>query len=80
MIVPNAKKAASMIVHKRDGKGNLSEAPMKPEHAVDQRDEHFHAIAEDLLSALHNKSAADAHSALKAYITAHQMQNDSDPE
>lgn len=62
-MILNQKRAAQVILAKRDEKGKESAAPMASEHSHDPR----HAIAEDMILAMKNGSASDLVQALSAW-------------
>lgn len=68
MIIPDKKKVATMIVAKMSPKGEVGpESEQKPEEEIGD-ESGLHAAAEDVLSAIQNKSAADLKSSLKAFF------------
>lgn len=67
------KKAASIILSKH-GK----DAEVKPEAAVDHAFDGLHAAAEDIISAIQNKSPQDMHKALRSFIELHGQEEPSD--
>lgn len=80
MYFDDHKKIATMIVSKKDGKGNPIAAPtaMKPEivKTEDGEMDGKHAAAQDAISAFHEKSAEKLKGALSNFIDLH-MSGDS---
>lgn len=72
MIIPDNKKTVSIILSKMKPGGDESRQEVKPEQALDEKDEALKAIAEDMLQAFEQKSAMDLVMALKAFW--HQIQ------
>lgn len=66
MIIPDAKKAATVILGKI-GKPSLGPA-VKPEEMTDPKEEGLKTAAEDVLTAIHEKSAAGLMTALRAFF------------
>lgn len=67
MIIPDNKKTVSIILSKMKPGGRESRQEVKPEQAIDDKDETLKAIAEEMLKAFEDKSAMDLVSALKAF-------------
>ena len=83
MIIYDHKKALATMMAKRDPKyGSKSVAPLKPEIAknedgsVDGR----HAAAEDMLMAIHEKSAHKLKEAMANFHDLHMGMNSENPE
>src|ERR1700676_5548583 len=63
------KKAAGMILSKMKEGGKMSEGgEVAPEEMVDHDFAGLHAAAQDMMGAIHNKSAIDLHKALHSYL------------
>jgi hypothetical protein len=71
MIIPDRKKAVTMILSKLNDTKTGEETPgvpMKNEQTLVAADQPLHAIAQDAISAFERKSPADLTSALKAFF------------
>lgn len=74
MIIPDRKKAIGVILSKMKPDGSQVEGgEMKNEEHIDEHEQALHSHAEDILSALHNKSAADLAKALNNFLEEHDM-------
>jgi len=83
MILFDHKKAMATMMSKRDSKdGSLSSAPMKPEIAKDEEGklDGRHAAAEDILMAIHEKSADKLNQALQNHHDLHMDMRDEGTE
>jgi hypothetical protein len=74
MIIPDKKKAVSIILSKMGAGGAEQSAPLKPEEEMGDGAE-LHAIAEDLLMAVEQKSAAAVKDALQAFLACVQNED-----
>jgi len=63
MIIPDKKKAVSVIIAKMGKPGHQE---MAPEHEMDESDGMLKSIAEDLIAGVESKSAHEVAMALKA--------------
>lgn len=72
MIVPNPKKAATIILSKKHADGTETQTESQNESS----DDPFHAIAQDILHAHESKSPHHLASALKAFLAMHSNQSD----
>lgn len=70
MIIPNPKKAATVIVS-RIGSSQTHEE--KPEASSQPDISALHAIASDMLQAIKDGSPSDLASALKAFLAEHEV-------
>lgn len=69
MIIPSKKKAVGIIISKmKDGGAMEDSAPMKNEEEMDENMEAKKSIAEDIMTAMHNKSSHDLMVALEAFF------------
>lgn len=77
MMIYDHKKAIATMMAKKDPKdGSMSTAPMKPE-SVKKEDGSLdgrHSAAEDILMAIHEKSAAKLMEALSNFYDLHEME------
>lgn len=77
MIIPDKRKAISVILARHNTSGVQDHAEMKPEHEMDDGDANLKSIAEDVIRALEQKSAHDLMMALRAFVS---QSSDSDDE
>lgn len=71
MIFPDHKKAAGMILAKLKD-GAIRPGPeVKAEAQSDPHEQGLHAIAEDMMMAMHEKSAQGIVQAMKAFMAQH---------
>lgn len=79
MILDHKKAIATMMASRKDPKdGSMSAAPMKPE-SVKKEDGSMdgrHSAAEDILMAIHEKSAAKLMEALKNFYDLSEMEEE----
>lgn len=71
MIIPDRKKAVTMILSKLNSTETGEQTPgveMKHEESAVAADQPLHAIAQDAISAFERKSPAELTSALKAFF------------
>lgn len=80
MIIPDDKKAATIILAKRDGNGKETSAPAMPEESLNPEMEGLKAVAEDIMRAINSKSAHDLSQALKAFVEMCDSDDDASPE
>ena len=80
MIIPDNKKTVSIILSKMKPVGGESRQEVKPEQAIDDKDETLKAIAEEMLKAFEDKSAMDLVSALKAFWNQIQLADEEQDE
>lgn len=80
MIIPDNKKTVSIILSKMKPDGGESRQEVKPEQAIDDKDETLKAIAEEMLKAFEDKSAMDLVSALKAFWNQIQLADEEQDE
>ncbi len=80
MIIPDNKKTVSIILSKMKPGGEESRQEVKPEQAIDDKDETLKAIAEEMLKAFEDKSAMDLVSALKAFWNQIQISDEEQDE
>jgi hypothetical protein len=80
MIIPDNKKTVSIILSKMKPGGGESRQEVKPEQAIDDKDETLKAIAEEMLKAFEDKSAMDLVSALKAFWNQIQISDEEQDE
>lgn len=73
MIIPDAKKAANIIVGKM---GSPLTHEEKPEADTDPHEGALHALSSEILSAHEAKSPQALTSALKAFIEAHRSHSE----
>lgn len=73
MIIPDKKKAVTVILAKKMAGGGEVQSEIKPEHSIGEHDQVLHNIADDLLHAVNIKSAHAVVSALKAFVEALEM-------
>lgn len=69
MIIPDKKKAVTVILSKLRPDGSETRQDVLPEDEMDENDSDLKAIAEDMLHAYESKSASDLVTALKAFIS-----------
>ena len=74
------KKAANVILSRMHKDGHESGGEIKPEHAVDQAFEGLHVASQDMINAIHSKSAMDFHKALSSYLEQHKGHGESGDE
>lgn len=75
MIIPDKKKAVTVILSKLKPSGGESLTRVKPEEEMDPAQGALKAIAEDLLSAIDSRSASDLAQALGAFMAEIQAQD-----
>jgi hypothetical protein len=80
MFPMDKKKAANVILSRIHKDGHESSGEMKPEHAVDQAFEGLHVASQDMINAIHSKSAMDFHKALSSYLEQHKGHGESGEE
>ena len=69
MIIPDHKKAITVILGKMHDDGSESNVEGMPEHELDEHDAALKDIAEDMLRAVNNGSAHDLMMSLKAFMS-----------
>lgn len=69
MIIPDRKKAVSVILSKMKPHGMAEGGEVKDEAPVDAKDGALKAIAEDMLMAVEQKSPMDLVNALQAFMS-----------
>lgn len=79
MIIPDRKKAVGLIISKMKPDGTHENgAEVKNEEEIDEHDSALQAHAEDIINALHNKSASDLARALNNFLEEHDMHEESE--
>lgn len=78
MIIPDQKKAMMTIMAKRSPNGEVDSAPMQPETSKDEEGEidGRHAAAQDMLAAMHEKSAQKLMEAMANFHDLHMAERD----
>ena len=79
MIISDGKKVAALILARKDG-GSESKMPVKNEDEINPSDEALHAIAEDFLQAVNDKSVLGVKSALQAFVQEIQASDEKQDE
>jgi hypothetical protein len=74
MIIPEQKKAVSVILSRMNSNGKEEQVDVKP--TASTNNESLHAIAEDLLHAIHSRDAAAVMQALKAFSLENETAED----
>lgn len=77
MIIPDKRKAVSVILARHNTDGVQDMAQMKSEHEINDGDANLKSIAEDMIRAFEQKSAHDLMRSLSAFIS---QSSDSDDE
>lgn len=78
MIIPDRKKAVSVILSKMGGDGAEKSQEVKNETPGDDTQGALRAITEDVMQAFHDKSIEGLMSSLKAFCTEVDSQGDDD--
>lgn len=68
MIIPDKKKAVTVILSKLGKGGDEKSQEVKPESAMGEHQEAMKTIAEDIMQAMQDKSAMDLANALEALV------------
>lgn len=68
MIIPDTKKAATVILSKMKSDGTSADTEVKPEENMDDSMEGYTAAAEDILHAVETKSVQGLATALKSFF------------
>lgn len=81
MIIPERKKAAGVILSKYKPDGSYADGgTVKSEEQVMPDMAAFHAHAESILSAVHNKSPGELVQAMKNFLAEHEAHSDKEDE
>lgn len=75
MIIPDRKKAVTVILSKMRGDGSEKSQEVKSEESLDPHNEALKTISEDILQAISDKSAMDLSTALSALVREIQAQD-----
>lgn len=73
MIIPDKKKAVTVILSRMNGEGKSSDYEGKPEHSFGGKEE-LHAIADDLIAGVKEGSPQKVAMALEAAFNCLEMQ------
>lgn len=81
MIIPSKKKAVSVIISKMRPDGSMNEGgEVKNEVEADVKDSALHSHAEDMISAIHNKSPSDLMHAMRNFLSEHELHEEKSEE
>lgn len=77
MIIPDKKKVAGIILQGMDG---AMSKPVLPEQEIDSSDEQMRLIAEDILTAIDNRSSLELARAIRALMELDEEKDEEEHE
>lgn len=81
MIIPDKKKAVGVILSKYKPDGTYADGgEVKNEEQVMPDMEAFHSHAESIMSAIHNKSPGEFVTAMRNFLSEHELHEDQEQE